>query len=75
MICVGLVLRFNLKFDQLLLQDRVDQCVPLGLGKGYLIVGLTDPDRLFVDLDDRTGVAGGAEAHDLFGVHLSHLLF
>jgi hypothetical protein len=57
------------------LLDRLDEYVPLVPREGNLIVCLTDQDRLFIHLDGRTGVAGGAEAYDMFGFHLSHLLF
>ena len=64
-----------LQLGQRPLQDRLDEGVPLRPGQGDLIAGLADLDRLVIDRDGRTGVAGGAEAHDLFGFHPSHLLF
>lgn len=69
-----MVARCTLDLGQRPLQDCLDESVPLSPGKTDLVVWLADPDRVFIDLDGRTRVAGGAEADDLFGFHLFHLL-
>ena len=56
------------------LQACFNEPVPLSFGKRDLVAWLADPDGVFIDLDGRTRVAGGTEAHHLFGFHFFHLL-